>query len=157
MAKKTRQHARGLNAALTIDSKTAAKANAVESIVKPKAYPPRDMSKVDCHNCGKFGHFSRDCRLPRKDKKPFHANASRSDRNHKRGNNNGRTAKQNANLASEGTRIVSASYAHVLDLQQNEVTYQVPSLADDISSVFSSEQEFQLFLTLVRLFIRVYI
>ena len=71
-------------------------------------------------------------------------NASRSDRNRKRGNNNGRTTKQNANLASEGTRIISASYAHVLDLQQNEVAHQIPSIADDISSVFTSEQDFQL-------------
>ena len=89
IAKKNRQTARGLNAALTFDSKPVTKANAAESDNKPKAsYPPRDMSKVDCHNCGKFGHFSRDCRLPRKDKKAFNTNVSRSDRNRKRGNRN---------------------------------------------------------------------
>ena len=33
-----------------------------------------DVSKVECYNCHKFGHFSRDCRLPKnKFKRRFQA------------------------------------------------------------------------------------
>jgi hypothetical protein len=105
ISKKNQISAQGLTAETKHAQKPAAKANiASDTAPSHKTYTqPRDMSKVDCYNCGKSGHFSRDCRLPRKDKKTFNnGGASCSDCNRKRGHGNGRS-KQNASLATEGT------------------------------------------------------